>query len=69
MLKAGDLVETGAPYSGSLPSGTAVVEKWAGGNHDGMEYFALSGVDPNVGGLLAMNYEYPDFNILIADSV
>lgn len=38
----------------------------SGGNHDGMEYFTLAGVDPNVGGLLAMNYEYPDFNILMA---
>uniref|UniRef100_UPI0035C7C316 PhoX family protein n=1 Tax=Sphingobium yanoikuyae TaxID=13690 RepID=UPI0035C7C316 len=43
-------------------------EKWAGGNHDGMEYFELSGTDANSGGLLAMNFEYPDFNILMAGS-
>ncbi|MBL0914192.1 MAG: DUF839 domain-containing protein [Sphingopyxis sp.] len=65
LLKDGDSVEVGAGYAGSFPT-PAVAEKWAGGNHDGMEYFTLPGVDPNVGGLLAMNYEYPDFNILMA---
>ncbi|KTE08968.1 PhoX family protein, partial [Sphingopyxis sp. H115] len=65
LLKAGDSVEAGTPYSGSFPTSPAVAEKWAGGNHDGMEYFALPNVDANAGGLLAMNYEYPDFNILM----
>lgn len=65
LLKAGDSIESGAPYSGSYPT-PADAEKWAGGNHDGMEYFELSGVDPNSGGLLAINFEYPDFNILMA---
>src|SRR3546814_9059107 len=31
-----------------------------------MEYFARPDVDANSRGLLAMNYEYPDFNILMA---
>lgn len=66
LLKAGDSVEAGAPYSGSFPATPAIAEKWAGGNHDGMEYFAFPGVDANNRGLLAMNYEYPDFNILMA---
>jgi len=65
LLKAGDSVEAGAPYTGSFPT-PAIAEKWAGGNHDGMEYFAFPGVDANNRGLLAMNYEYPDFNILMA---
>lgn len=66
LLKAGDAVEAGAPsYSGSFPT-PAVAEKWAGGNHDGMEYFTLPGVDPNRGGLLAINHEYPDLNILMS---
>ena len=65
LLKAGDSIETGTPYSGSFPS-AADAEKWAGGNHDGMEYFELSGTDPNSGGLLAVNFEYPDFNILMS---
>lgn len=67
LLKAGDSVEAGAAYTGSFPT-PAVAEKWAGGNHDGMEYFRLPGTDPNLGGLLALNFEYPDFNILMAGS-
>ncbi|MDO7835953.1 DUF839 domain-containing protein [Sphingobium sp. HBC34] len=67
LLKAGDSIESGTPYSGSFPT-PADAEKWAGGNHDGMEYFELSGTDANSGGLLALNFEYPDFNILMAGS-
>ena len=67
LLKAGDSVEAGTPYSGSFPS-PADAEKWAGGNHDGMEYFSLSGTDANVGGLLAINHELPDYNILLSGS-
>ncbi|MBH1993003.1 MAG: PhoX family phosphatase [Sphingomonadaceae bacterium] len=67
LLKAGDSIETGTPYSGTFPT-PADAEKWAGGNHDGMEYFELSGTDANAGGLLALNFEYPDFNILMAGS-
>ncbi|MGW8201172.1 PhoX family protein [Sphingomonas bisphenolicum] len=66
LLKAGDSVETGTAYSGSFPT-AADAEKWAGGNHDGMEYYELSGTDANSGGLLAINFELPDFNILFAD--
>ena len=67
LLKAGDSVESGAPYTGSFPT-PAIAEKWAGGNHDGMEYFAFPGVDANNRGLLAINHEYPDFNILMSGS-
>jgi secreted PhoX family phosphatase len=67
LLKAGDSVETGTPYSGSFPA-PAVAEKWAGGNHDGMEYFELAGSDANASGLLAINHELPDFNILFSGS-
>ncbi|MEP7348813.1 MAG: PhoX family phosphatase [Sphingorhabdus sp.] len=68
LLKAGDPVEAGVPgYAGSYPT-PAVAEKWAGGNHDGMEYFTVPGVDPNRGGLLAINHEFPDFNILQSGS-
>lgn len=64
LLKAGDVVEAGAAgYAGSFPT-PAQAEKWAGGNHDGMEFFPLRGVEANGGGLLAINFEYPDFNIL-----
>ncbi len=64
LLKAGDSVEAGTAYAGSFPTAEQA-EKWAGGNHDGMEYFELSGTDANAGGLLAINFEYPDFNILL----
>ena len=67
LLKAGDSVEAGTPYSGSFPT-PAVAEKWAGGNHDGMEYFELLGVNANTGGLLAINHELPDYNILFSGS-
>jgi secreted PhoX family phosphatase len=67
LLKAGDSIESGAAYAGSFPT-PAVAEKWAGGNHDGMEYFKIPGVDANRGGLLAINFEYPDFGILMAGS-
>ncbi|WP_030540778.1 PhoX family phosphatase [Sphingobium sp. DC-2] len=67
LLKAGDSVEAGTPYSGSYPT-PADAEKWAGGNHDGMEYFELSGTDANQGGLLAINHELADYNILFSGS-
>ncbi|GAY23537.1 PhoX family protein [Sphingobium fuliginis] len=67
LLKAGDSVETGTAYApGSFPGSAAQTNFWAGGNHDGMEFFELSGVDPNNGGLLAINHELPDYNILFS---
>ncbi|UXC90334.1 PhoX family phosphatase [Sphingobium sp. RSMS] len=67
LLKAGDSVETGTAYApGSFPGSAAQTNFWAGGNHDGMEFFELSGVDPNSGGLLAINHELPDYNILFS---
>ncbi|MGQ3178667.1 MAG: PhoX family protein, partial [Blastomonas fulva] len=68
LLKAGDLiVPGGAAFSGSFPT-PGQAENWAGGNHDGMELFAIPSVDPNTAGLLAVNFEYPDFNILMSDA-
>ncbi|WP_336957746.1 PhoX family phosphatase [Sphingobium aquiterrae] len=68
MFSAGDIVEAGAPgYKGAYQP-AAETEKQAGGNHDGMEFYALAGVDPNSGGLLAINHELPDYNILFAGS-
>ena len=67
LLKAGDSVEPGTPYApGSIPGSASQTNLWAGGNHDGMEFFDLSGVDPNSVGLLAINHELPDYNILFA---
>lgn len=67
LLKAGDSVEAGTAYvPGSFPGSASQTNLWAGGNHDGMEFFDLSGVDPNSVGLLAINHELPDYNILFA---
>ncbi|WNO53288.1 PhoX family protein [Stakelama saccharophila] len=64
IFKAGDPVIAGAPgYSGNFQSSDKT-ELQAGGNHDGMHYYEIEGVDPNTGGLLAINHELPDFNIL-----
>lgn len=66
LFKAGDPVEAGAPgYTGSFQTSTET-EKQAGGNHDGMEYYEIAGIDPNKGGLLAINHELPDYNILFS---
>ncbi|AGW88729.1 MULTISPECIES: PhoX family protein [Cupriavidus] len=64
LFSAGDPVEAGATgYAGAFQS-SAETERQAGGNHDGMHFFALPGVDPQKGGLLAINHELPDYNIL-----
>lgn len=66
LLKAGDPVVKGTSgYAGRYPT-PEQAEGWAGGNHDGMEYFALTTSDVNTHGLLAINFEAPDFNILMA---
>jgi secreted PhoX family phosphatase len=57
LFSAGDPVEVGSVgYTGTLQS-SADTERQAGGQHDGMHYFALPGVDPQKGGLLAINHE------------
>lgn len=64
LFSAGDPVEAGATgYAGAFQS-SAETERQAGGNHDGMHFFALPGVDPQKGGLLAINHELPDYKIL-----
>jgi secreted PhoX family phosphatase len=68
MFAAGDPVVAGAAgYSGTFLD-SAGYEKVAGGNHDGMQFYPLPGVDPNKGGLLAINHEAPDAQILFAGS-
>ncbi|RSU47950.1 PhoX family protein [Sphingobium yanoikuyae] len=67
LLKAGDLVEAGTAFAnGTFPTNVSQTAAWAGGNHDGMEYFELTGTDANSGGLLAINFELPDYNILFS---
>jgi uncharacterized protein len=65
LFSAGDAVERDAtPYDGTYPS-SAQAEKFAG-NHDGMHFYPLPGLDANRAGLLAINHEYPDFAILMS---
>jgi secreted PhoX family phosphatase len=66
LFSAGDAVAAGATaYAGTF-LGAADAEKVAGGNHDGMHFYALPDVDANQRGLLAINHEFPDFAILMA---
>jgi uncharacterized protein len=66
LFAAGDAVAAGAvAFSGAFLASTDA-EKVAGGNHDGMHFFELPGVNPNSGGLLAINHEFPDFHILMS---
>lgn len=68
LFVAGDPVLPGAKaYDGSLLT-VAQSEALAGGNHDGMHYFAIPNVNPQNGGLLAINHEYPDVNLLFPNS-
>lgn len=67
LFAAGDAVSGATAFSGSF-LGSAEAEKIAGGNHDGMHFYPLPGVDPNQGGLLAINHEFPDFPILMNGS-
>lgn len=66
LFASGDAVAAGAvAYNGTLQD-SAGYEKLAGGGHDGMHFYPLAGVDPNKGGLLAINHEAPDAAILFA---
>lgn len=68
LFSAGDAVTAGAAaYTGSFLD-SAGYEKVAGGNHDGMHFYSIAGVDPNLGGLLTINHEAPDAQILFSGS-
>ncbi len=67
LFAAGDAVNGAVAFNGSF-LGSADAEKVSGGNHDGMHFYPLPGVDPNQGGLLAINHEFPDFAILMNGS-
>lgn len=65
LFSAGDPVAAGAAgYRGAFQT-SMETEQQAGGNHDGMHYFEIPGVDPQKGGLLVMNHEAPDAAILL----
>ena len=60
LFSAGDAVVAGAAGFTGTAMDSVAMEKVSGGQHDGMVFFPLPGVDPNVGGLLAINHEAPD---------
>jgi uncharacterized protein len=66
LFAAGDAVLAGAAAFAGTFLTSDDTERFAGGNHDGMHFYALPGVDANHGGLLAINHEFPDFLILRA---
>ncbi len=64
LFAAGDAVEPNSVAYAGTPLSSAQTERFAGGQHDGMFFFALPGVDANKRGLLAVNHEAPDLAIL-----
>ncbi|OZI60193.1 PhoX family protein [Bordetella genomosp. 11] len=68
LFSSGDAVEAGSTSwtEGVFPSWD-VAGRRAGGDHDGMHYFELPGVDPRRGGLLAINHEQVDMRVFFAE--
>ncbi|ALM82165.1 PhoX family phosphatase [Bordetella sp. N] len=64
LFSTGDAVEAGSTAwtEGVFPAWD-VTDKRAGGDNDGMHYFALPNVDPQQGGLLAINHEQVDLKV------
>lgn len=60
LYSAGDKCEAGSAGYAGTPQSWPDTETQAGGQHDGMHYYALDGVDPNQGGLLVLNHESTD---------
>jgi hypothetical protein len=66
----GDPINGSAPVFRTDASNSAADQALqAGMGHDGMEYFAIPGVDPNQRGLLCVNHEYTDQILLFADGM
>ncbi|HMO16342.1 MAG TPA: PhoX family phosphatase [Pirellulaceae bacterium] len=70
------LYRWGDPINGVAPrfqmdasDSAADQELQAGMGHDGMEYFAIPGVDPNLQGILCVNHEYTDQVLLFSDGL
>ncbi len=70
LYRWGDPINGIAPEFRSDGSNTALDQSLqAGMGHDGMEYFAIPGVDANQRGLLCVNHEYTDQILLFADGI
>ncbi|MGE8638135.1 MAG: alkaline phosphatase PhoX, partial [Achromobacter sp.] len=60
LYSAGDKCVIGSAGYLGVPQSYPATETQAGGQHDGMHFYALDGVDPNQGGLLVLNHESLD---------
>lgn len=64
LYSAGDKCMIGSTGYQGVPQSYPATEIQAGGQHDGMHFYALDGVDPNRGGLLVLNHENRDTRTL-----
>nr|WP_315527856.1 PhoX family phosphatase [uncultured Achromobacter sp.] len=64
LYSAGDKCVIGSAGYLGVPQSYPATETQAGGQHDGMHFYALDGVDPNQGGLLVLNHESLDSSTL-----
>ena len=70
LFRWGDPINGQAPAFKADASNSAAEQALQGGmGHDGMEFFALAGVDPNTRGMLCVNHEYTDQVLLFADGL
>jgi secreted PhoX family phosphatase len=70
LYRWGDPIDGQSPaFKGDASNTAEDQERQAGMGHDGMEYFAIPGQDPNQRGLLAINHEYTDQVLLFSDGV
>ncbi|CAB5516255.1 hypothetical protein LMG26857_05326 [Achromobacter anxifer] len=60
LYSAGDKCVIGSVGYAGVPQSYPATETQSGGQHDGMHFYALPGVDPNQGGLLVVNHEALD---------
>ncbi|HYG43955.1 MAG TPA: alkaline phosphatase PhoX [Bordetella sp.] len=64
LYSAGDKCMIGSLGYTGIPQSYPATENQAGGQHDGMHFYPLDGMDPNKGGLLVMNHENVDAETL-----
>lgn len=68
LYSAGDKCAIGSIGYTGIPQAYPATETQAGGQHDGMHFYPLEGVDPNKGGLLVLNHENVDGATLDLDT-
>ncbi|MBL8888496.1 MAG: PhoX family phosphatase [Planctomycetaceae bacterium] len=70
LFRWGDPINGEEPiFRGDASNSAEDQARQAGMGHDGMEFFAIPGVDSNSGGLLCINHEYTDQILLFSDGI